>query len=125
MTEVDYTALERGRTPYEAWQKARELRDRRPYDYDLASYEHELYMRYMAPKLGIAAPFLVPGYELTKQFFQQSPVMEMLGQGRLGRLGGLLSEPVIDPVDARRTSPASFGSVGSGLLGVMRGYLGR
>ena len=39
----------------------------------------------------------------------------------MGTFGGLLEEPIINPVDARRTSPASFRAVGAGLLGVRRG----
>jgi len=126
MNEVDYTSLERGRTPHEAYKKAQQLREIRPYDYDLAAYEHELFMRYMTDRGGIAEgivnPLLPIGYYGVKKFFQQNPALEKLGQGSLGTFGGLLDDPIIDPTDARRTSPASLESLGRGLLGTFRGY---
>ena len=86
INRVDYRALERGRTPEEAWREARLLREKRPFDLDLAEYEHEAYMRHLArnPWIDPVAPFLPVGYNLAKKFFQQNRLLEMLGKSRRG-----------------------------------------
>lgn len=115
INKTNWRVLEKGRTPQEAWALAAYLRKRHPKDTDLANYEHELYMRYKAPELGVGSAVMPPGYYLAKKFFQQNRPLEYIGRSRLG---GLLDEPFLDD----NTTPASLGQMWSGLLGTYRGF---
>ena len=105
-------------SPYQEWQALLQAREEDPTNWMLADKEHRAFMRYKSPELGVASYVMPIGYYAAKKFFQQSPYHEALGSGRLGRLGGLLDEPIIDP---GRTSPATLNQMWQGILGAYEG----